>query len=84
MDGFPHQLIMKLPLKINIEKLTVNDLDIVYEELSKVSGQSGKVYANGLHGIIYNLTNLPDAIKTNRTDDCFSFRSVYEPGSRFA
>ena len=67
MRGFPHQLIMKLPLKVNIEKLRVNDLDIVYEEFSKLSGQTGKVYADNLHGTIFNLTNLPEAIKRNHT-----------------
>jgi hypothetical protein len=67
MKGFPHQLIMSLPLKINIEKLTVHNLDIVYEEHSKLSGQTGKVHVNNLHGTINNLTNLPDAIKRNQT-----------------
>jgi len=67
MKGFPHQLIMKLPLKINIEKLTVHNLDIVYEEFSKLSGQKGKVQVNNLQGTIDNLTNLPDAIKRNKT-----------------
>jgi len=67
LRGFPHQLIMKLPLKINIEKLKVKDLDIVYEEHSNLSGQTGKVHANNLQGTVYNLTNLPDAIRRNKT-----------------
>ena len=67
MKGFPHQLIMSLPLKINIEKITVHNLDIVYEEHSKLSGQTGKVHVNNLQGTINNLTNLPDAIKRNKT-----------------
>lgn len=67
MRGFPHQLIMKLPLKINIEKLKVNDLDIVYEEFSKLSGQTGKVCVDNLHGTVFNLTNLSEAIKRNKT-----------------
>jgi hypothetical protein len=58
---------MELPLKINIEKLAVNNLDVTYEELSKLSGQTGKVHVNNLHGTIINLTNLPDAIKRNKT-----------------
>ena len=67
MKGFPHQLIMALPLKINIEKLTVNNLDVTYEELSKLSGQTGKVQVNNLHGTVNNLTNLPEAVKQNKT-----------------
>src|SRR5215203_3169786 len=67
LRGFPHQLIMKLPLKINIEKLKVNQLDIVYEEVSNLSGQTGKVHADNVQGTVYNLTNLADAIKRNKT-----------------
>lgn len=65
MKGFPHQLIMKLPLKISVQKLNVNDLDLVYEEFSKLSNQSGKVYVNNLHGTISNLTNLPEVVRKN-------------------
>jgi len=67
MRGFPHQLLMRLPLKVNIEKLNVKDLDIVYEELSKLSGKTRKVYVTDMHGAIFNLTNLPAAIKRNKT-----------------
>jgi hypothetical protein len=67
MKQFPHQIIMKLPMKVRIQKITVRDLDLVYEEFSKASNQSGKVYVTNLHGTIYNLTNLPNAIKANHT-----------------
>jgi hypothetical protein len=62
---FPQQIIMKLPMKLRIQKVTVGDLDLVYEEFSKVSKQAGKVYVSNLHGTISNLTNLPNAIKSN-------------------
>jgi hypothetical protein len=65
--GFPHQLIMKLPIKINIAKLKVNDLDLSYEEFSKASGKPGKIYVDNLRGTITNLTNLPEAIRKNKT-----------------
>jgi len=67
MKGFPHQLIMQLPMKLNIEKLVVNDLDITYEEFSKLSGKAGKVIIENMQGSISNLTNLPQIIKQNKT-----------------
>jgi hypothetical protein len=67
MKQFPQQIIMKLPMKLRIQKVTVGDLDLVYEEFSKVSKQAGKLYVNNLHGTISNLTNLPNAIKSNHT-----------------
>jgi hypothetical protein len=67
LQGFPHQLIMKLPMKLNIQTVQVNDLDVVYEEFSVLSGKTGKLFLNDLHGKISNLTNLPSAIKRNST-----------------
>ena len=64
---YPHQLLMKLPLKVNIQKLNVNDLDLSYEEFSKASGKPGKFFFNNMHGSIYNVTNMPEVIKRNKT-----------------
>jgi hypothetical protein len=63
--SFPHQLIMKLPLKVNIKKLDVGDLDLSYEEFSTLSKQKGKLEISNIHGTISNLTNLPRAIRRN-------------------
>jgi len=65
--GFPHQLFMKIPLKFHIEKLKVNDLDLVYEEFSKLSNQTGKIYVNNFSGTITNLTNIPGVMKESKT-----------------
>jgi hypothetical protein len=65
MRQFPQQMLMKIPMKLRIQKVTVGDLDLVYEEFSKVSKQAGKLYVSNLHGTISNLTNLPNAIKSN-------------------
>lgn len=66
MKSFPHQMIMKLPIKIHINKLTVGDLDVVYEEFNKASGEKGKLEITGMRGTITNLTNMPQVIRSNR------------------
>lgn len=63
--SFPHQLIMKVPLKMNIKKLDVGDLDLSYEEFSTLSEQKGRLEISNVHGTITNLTNLPQAISRN-------------------
>jgi hypothetical protein len=63
--SFPHQLIMQLPLKVNIKKLDVGDLDLSYEEFSTLSEQKGKLEISNIRGTISNLTNLPQAISRN-------------------
>lgn len=64
---YPHQLLMKLPLKVNVQKLNVNDLDLSYEEFSKASGKPGKFFFKNMHGSIYNVTNMPEVIRRNKT-----------------
>jgi hypothetical protein len=44
MGNFPNQMLMKLPLKLNIDKLKFRDLDVTYEERNPLSQQSGIVY----------------------------------------
>lgn len=62
---FPHQLLMKMPLKVNIAKLHLKNNNIVYEEFNPASGKSGKVYIDDLNGTISNITNMPGKIKVN-------------------
>jgi len=58
MGSFPNQLIMKIPMKINIAKTKVNNLDFSYEEYNPVSKQSGIVYIDDIALDITNLNNM--------------------------
>lgn len=64
-QSFPHQILMKLKLKINIKRINVADLDLSYEEFSTLSNSVGKLNINNVHGFVNNLTNQPEAIKRN-------------------
>ncbi len=44
MGNFPNQLLMKLPIKLNIDRLKIRNLDVSYEERNPLSQQSGTVY----------------------------------------
>jgi hypothetical protein len=70
--SFPHQLIMKIPLKLNIKKIKVNNLDLTYEEFSTLSNRTSTIYIDNLQGTISNLTNLPQVIKRNKTTTVIS------------
>ena len=58
VGNFPQQLLMKLPVKINIERLKVNNLDLAYEEYNPVSQQSGTIKMNNVNLNIANVSNL--------------------------
>ncbi len=58
IGGFPNQMIMKMPMKINIAKMKVNDVDFSYEEYNPVSEQSGIIYIDDVALDITNLSNM--------------------------
>jgi hypothetical protein len=65
-NKFPGPLLMHVPLKMNVEKLNLHGMDVVYEEHNPATKKSSSVYFNNINGIIKNLTNLPLLIKTNK------------------
>ena len=65
-NNFPSQLLMQSPLKINIVKLNLHNMDIVYEEYNPATKKSSNVYFDNMNGSIKNLTNLPPTVKYNK------------------
>lgn len=58
MGSFPVQLLMKLPVKINIDRVKANNLDLAYEEYNPLSKQSGTIYMDNISMNIANVSNL--------------------------
>ncbi|HET7897134.1 MAG TPA: hypothetical protein VFL47_05680, partial [Flavisolibacter sp.] len=44
MGNFPNQLLMKLPVKLDVDRIKIRNLDVSYEERNPLSQQSGTVY----------------------------------------
>ena len=57
MGNFPNQMMMKIPLKMNVAKATIQNLDFSYAEYSPVSGQTGTVYIDDITMDIANFSN---------------------------
>ena len=57
MGNFPVQLLMKLPMKINVNRVKANNLDLAYEEFNPVSEQSGILHINNINMDIANVSN---------------------------
>jgi hypothetical protein len=47
MGHFPNQLLMNLHLKMNVKRLKIRDMDIVYTEFNPLSRQSGTIFLDG-------------------------------------
>ncbi len=66
-NDFPQQLLMNVPIKLNINQLNIHNFYVEYEEFSPQSMQSGKVYFSNITGTVNNVTNMPDLIQKNHT-----------------
>jgi hypothetical protein len=64
-DNFPSQLLMRVPLQINISKINFHQLNVEYEEYNPTSEQSSTIYFANIYGVLTNITNVPAEIKKN-------------------
>lgn len=62
---FPHQILKKLPLSINIRKAVVSNGFVEYKQLTPKTGQKGKVQFYAVSALIDNITNQPAAVRAN-------------------
>ncbi len=57
MGNFPVQLLMKMPMKIKVERVKADNLDLAYEEFNPLSQQSGTLRINNISMDIANVSN---------------------------
>lgn len=57
MGNFPNQLMMKMPVQMNIAKASIRNLDFAYSEFNPLSGQAGTVDMSKVNINIANLSN---------------------------
>ncbi|MDB5199463.1 MAG: hypothetical protein JWO92_1426 [Chitinophagaceae bacterium] len=69
LNNFPHQLLMRIPFKLSINRLDVHNVNIAYEEHNPLSEQNGIVYFDNLHGSINHISNIPAEINMHPVTD---------------
>ena len=57
VGNFPNQLLMKIPMKMRVNKLKISRLDFSYEEYSPLSIQSGTIYIDNVELGSINISN---------------------------
>ncbi len=65
VGNYPHQLLMKLKIPIDVKKLEITKLDISYKEYNPNSEKAGEITFKNLEATITNITNKPASIKLN-------------------
>jgi hypothetical protein len=62
---YPHQLLEKIPIGLNVKTLVLAGAFVEYKERSAVTRQSGKVQFHKIYATISNLTNDKEVVKNN-------------------
>lgn len=62
---YPHQLLDKIPVSVQVKKMILSNTFVEYKEKSKITSQSGKVQFHDVSATITNLTNNKDAVKAD-------------------
>jgi len=57
MGNFPNQLLTKLPVKLDVDRMKIRNLDVSYEERNPLSQQTGTIYLDNASMDITNLHN---------------------------
>ena len=65
LGKYPHQLFMKVDFPIFMQRINIQNIKLVYEELNPKTEQIGKVEFDDLNGTIENITNMQSRIATN-------------------
>lgn len=65
VGNFPHQLLMKSPVPIDVRKLKVTNFDLSYQEYNPKTKERGEVAFKDINGTLENITNDPALIAAN-------------------
>ncbi len=65
LGQYPHQLLAKLKVPVNIDTLTGNNINLQYTELSPVTEQTGYINFSHIHGLFRNITNIDSLVAKN-------------------
>jgi hypothetical protein len=65
VGSYPHQVIAKIPIPIQIKKIIISNTFVEYKEKNPRTNQAGKVQFHDVYATISNLTNDKRAIKEN-------------------
>jgi hypothetical protein len=65
LGKYPHQLLMKIKFPVRMNSITLNNIDVSYEEFNPVADRTGSVTFNNTSGELKNVTNIPEAVTAN-------------------
>ncbi|MGZ7117898.1 MAG: hypothetical protein ACXVHS_10735, partial [Methanobacterium sp.] len=66
INNFPHQILMRLPIKMYITKTLIRNCNLTYSEYNPGLNKTGSVYIDNMNGVVTNITNMRGQIKKHK------------------
>jgi hypothetical protein len=64
-DNFPHQMLMRLPVSLNLARIQMQNARLIYTEFNPAMDKAGTIIIDRMNGQVSNFTNMPDQIRRN-------------------
>lgn len=64
--NFPHQLLLRMKVPVDVRTMNMNNIKVTYDEHHPEINETGHLSFTFLHGQVSNITNLPERIRRNQ------------------
>lgn len=81
IGNFPHQLLARLKLPVDIDTMHINNFEFTYRELNAKTQKTGNVTWTDVQGELTNVTNVPEKIAINKIVKVAATSKLYNAGS---
>lgn len=81
IGNFPHQLLARLKLPVDIDTIHINNFEFTYRELNAKTQKTGNVTWTDVQGELTNVTNVPEKIAINKIVKVAATSKLYNAGS---
>ncbi len=81
IGNFPHQLLARLKLPVDIDTILIKKFEFIYRELNPKTQQTGAVTWTDVSAQLTNVTNVPEKISVNKIIKVAAQSKIFNAGS---
>ena len=81
IGNFPHQLLARLKLSVDIDTIHINNFEFTYRELNAKTQKTGNVTWTDVQGELTNVTNVPEKIAINKIVKVAATSKLFNAGT---
>jgi hypothetical protein len=81
IGNFPHQLLARLELPVNIDTILIRNFEFTYKELSNKTQKTGNVTWTDISAQLTNVTNVPEKIAADKMVKVVAQSKIFDAGN---